>query len=61
MILDPTFPSLLLDPNVSDEQAFAPSHKVKGLYFASFFPEILGLPIHFFYHSTFYCLPREQS
>jgi hypothetical protein len=51
IILDPRLPSVLLDPNVPDELAFAASHQVQGLKFASYFPRALGLPIMFFYHN----------
>ncbi|KAA6414177.1 MAG: NADPH dehydrogenase [Lasallia pustulata] len=54
-VLDPDIPkSILLNPSVSDDVAFAPSHIVKGRWFARLIPVKVtgsGLTIQFFYHN----------
>lgn len=54
-VLDPDIPkSILLNPSVPDDAAFAPSHIVKGQWFAKLIPVKVigsGLAIQFFYHN----------
>ncbi|KAA6410932.1 MAG: hypothetical protein FRX48_05242 [Lasallia pustulata] len=54
-VLDPDISkSILLNPSVPDDVAFAPSHIVKGQWFAKLIPvKVIGscLAIQFFYHN----------
>ena len=54
-VLDPDIPkAILLNPAVPDEEAFAQSHIVRGLWFANMIPVKLvgaGMAIQFFYYN----------
>lgn len=54
-VLEPTLPrSKLVNPNVSDEDAFAISHQIRGQWFPNLIPaKIVGqsIGIQFFYHN----------
>ena len=54
-VLNPYIPTeILLNPDVPDDAAFAPSHIVKGQWFANMIPVKVvgaGLAIQFFYHN----------
>ena len=54
-VLDPSIPrSLLLNPAIPDDAAFAPSHLVRGQWLANWIPVKVigsGLPIQFFYYN----------
>lgn len=54
-VLQPDLPvSVLLNSSISDEDALAVPHIVKGLWFANMIPVKVvgsGLPIQFFYHN----------
>lgn len=55
VVLQPDLPkTILLNPAVPDEQAFAQSHIVEGQWFANMIPVKVvgaGLAIQFFYHN----------